>query len=960
MKRLTIFFFILIAILGFSACSDEPIVRNPSEQGVWINIMQTEEGIVNTRAGEDEAINNLYILVFNKDADDGQLIDWALASAVGTSTYFGTLKDDTNTGVMYVVANINVSGASPFPATLGELKKNLIATLKTNNGNIIEDPHQAPMSSLGEPYDKAVSTEMTFELTRAVAKVVVSYVPEANGSHKAFSIQGVNLGNAPTKGYVFPNQGSITDKAHYAGKEGGASSFSPEYMMCAANGNVTNPIYLYESPAGNETFAIIKGEYDGVVGYHKLNIWKKDTRQFYDITRNYQYAIKINKIATAGYRTAAEAIKNIASNAVDYDIEVTDPSSHDIITNGKQFLGVSNSSLVIYQTGTLNNVEATILSYSTEAGWEPGTMTLKGVGLAFVDGSTTSSFPAGTKGESIKVNLTNDFKEGSLELRVGDLCKVIKLIRYDNLAAVPSEMEFSNVAIGDCSQSGNLKSDIRFTETSGIYPPTALDEVFVSNSSKIFAVVSSNIGYPKPAPRTGQFFVASAKDEGRTKIQFYQEAMDVYQGSMQIQPYTYVGTFHRWNQMAERVIRIKTISKDANASWTARVIKGEDFIELDEHRSPDTGITMYPYGCNDVYNPTVKDNAQWTTDDDIEANCQFTSEQKGKIVVKGTGNSVYFRVGMKSKLQSVTTAPRYGLIALNYRSHTGADATHFIYVRQGEEADFMMRERDASSVISVRNHVTKILPYNVTVPDAQKGNFSYDIPENDGTLTQYPSQGGYLFWGYSRTAMLGKGPNNTRPVQGTDGNPCPAGYRMFTDNFNGDIGTSEVRQSWWLNPRSGDAKSNFDNLLRGYIADGYYDRRTMRIPNTQGYTNEGKDEYKTETVDGVSYPVPTVVSDGAYMGFAGMLLYNPYNNASIFIPACGSWQKSWTSYIEMYPRAMGSEGSIWTSTESNSGSSYPWYLASGPYGPSSTPWVFDCYNRSAATQNALSVRCVKN
>lgn len=247
----------------------------------------------------------------------------------------------------------------------------------------------------------------------------------------------------------------------------------------------TEPLYLFESPAQNKTFVIVKGSYNGVMGYHKLDLLTSDKKAYLDITRNYQYIVHITKISTVGYSTADEAIQNEASNRdIEYNITVTDPSSHDIITNGEQYLGVSNSSLIIYQTDGMSNFVATKLSYTTANNWQSGSITATGDGLSLSNGQKTMTLPnTGSSDQEIGINITSGFSVGALTIRIGDLCKVIDIKRYKNLAAVPDEMEFEQVTIGDCSES-KQKDLIRFSEESGRYDVHALDEVFVSTTQK--------------------------------------------------------------------------------------------------------------------------------------------------------------------------------------------------------------------------------------------------------------------------------------------------------------------------------------------------------------------------------------------------------------------------------------------------------------------------------------------
>lgn len=940
---------LFLPLLFCLSCHQDEVGRDvPSAVRLRFSIVATGEGIVNTRSATDATINNVYVLVFGGDTDDSELKTWAEATPAGGGIYNASLDHSAAGGKMYVFANIeaDMAGGTGFPEhiTLGELKAALKVQLNTSGTMIIQNPRFAPMVGGSQVYDPDSGVIPVFELQRATAKVIV----RDSSGNASYVIQGANLGNAPLQGYVFTGMGEVTMKANYAGLVSG-SNYSVETMICGVRADKpteTEPLYLFESPAKNETFVIVKGEYDGVTGYHRLDLKDKDGNSL-NITRNYQYVIHINKIRTGGYRTAQEAIANTASNrGVDWSVEVTDPSSHDVISNGKQYLGVSNSQLIVYQTGEIKGLVATKASYTVESGWLAGSITAVGDGLSLTETlGKTWTLPVGNiTDKEIKITCTAAFSSGYLVIRVGDLSKVVRIMRNPNLSAIPDEMEFNGLSIGDCSQSGAMKSMIRFAEQSGVYADDANMDVFASQTGDLYASVLANVGYQNNiTERDGEFYVSSAKDEGRTKVVFHQEKMDVYTGSVQIAPYTYVATFHRWNQTAERIIRVKTIGNDPNVKWTATVVVGMDFIWLSDEKSPDQGITTYPYGCDNITTPTDMDNPQWTTDNEIEANCQIT---RGKQMLTGHGNSIYFRVGLKSQLANETSKPRYGLIALTHK-----DGIHLIYVRQGEAADYLMRPTDPmdSYASRLRTEAVKISPYNVTVSDDHKGENYYDVPQNGGVWTDYPSQGGYLFKGTGDcrafrpvgvpVGSLGFGGNGgVREV-------CPVGFRLPNDTGDAAV-TSELRQSFWLHPQDGIENSNFDNLHRGYIADGYYDRRPMRIPNTQGRSYEGDmGVFSGMVVGGVRYDIPTLVGDGAYTGYAGTVLYNPITYASIFVPANGSIDNN----IGILRRSgTGSSSNIWSSTTN-------YYLAIGYYYTGS--FVFDNY-RSAASLNGFSIRGV--
>lgn len=572
-----------------------------------------------------------------------------------------------------------------------------------------------------------------------------------------------------------------------------------------------------------------------------------------------------------------------------------------------------------------------------------------------------------TKDKELKINMASNFTSGVLEIRIGDLAKIIKITKSKNLGAVSNEMRFENCVVGDRTNGGMMKSMIRFASEQGVYPQRDdYDNIYSSHTNDIYALIDANIGYKdNVSERTGEFYVSSIKNEGRKKIVFYQEKLDVYSQLAQIKPYTYVGTFHRYNETAERIIRIKSIKSNPNDIWSAIVVSGQDFIELDTHDSPDLGINKHnPYGYDESApdDNTKWDNPMYKTADEIEANCQFKPDEKGKSVVSGSGDLIYFRVGMKSKL-NVNSAPRYGLIALIH-----AEGTHMIYVRQGEQPDFLMRPKDVINNTSIqlpsRPVAVKISPFNLTIPNGLRDKKYHDIPTNGGEFTDYPSKGGYFFKGNSNRAYFPVG--TSAEVNWTSGAAignseiCPSGYRRVNDGTevnSGFVVGSEIRQSFWLNPQNGTAQSNFDNMLRGYLADGYYDRRVMRVPNTQGHVNEGvRDIYNQETITVNNVPtkfiLPTLVGEGAEIGYAGMLMFNPNNYASIFMPANGS-RNGQSAGGELI--GTGGQFNIWSSSFSNSGKTLMWYLATGYY---RSGFVFDNYY-SFCSMEGYSIRCVK-
>lgn len=321
--------------------------------------------------------------------------------------------------------------------------------------------------------------------------------------------------------------------------------------------------------------------------------------------------------------------------------------------------------------------------------------------------------------------------------------------------------------------------------------------------------------------------------------------------------FPWVGTFHRSNEVGERIIY-----SDHVGEWSA---------EVDDPKKKGSFV---------ILSKVPSDNKNVGTDSPGSA--EDYPVHNGEKQVYGKGR-IYFRVGMTSKYTPTAAAPaRYATITVKY---TGGIAK--IYVRQGEGADYLMRDTDKptgqSSLKGRRTMAKRFSPYNLTDPNRQSGrvgnetNFKY-------VFTEYPTQGGYYIQ-FGRTYAwypdiflpqdwMGKGQD---PVGFWEDNKAkwecsPAGYRRPRDGNPGDFDSfpnannSEVRQSLWLNPRDGEEESN-DNILWGYYADGFFDRRQIRTSH-----------------NGVA---ASVVGSDAELAYIGQLYFNPYNNASLFIPASG-------------------------------------------------------------------------
>ncbi|MCL2727667.1 MAG: hypothetical protein FWD56_04710, partial [Bacteroidales bacterium] len=241
--------------------------------------------------------------------------------------------------------------------------------------------------------------------------------------------------------------------------------------------------------------------------------------------------------------------------------------------------------------------------------------------------------------------------------------------------------------------------------------------------------------------------------------------------------------------------------------------------------------------------------------------------------------SILFRIGLEQEYTAynASTKPaRYAVVELWYANYTKMQK---IYLRQGEGADFLMRTQDAVNSGGYNNatrpSANKFTVYNLTSSPLNKS-----VGTRGAIPTQYPSQiGAYFQWTGNTNAYAPFGgispipswPSNTVIPANTPWSSsyetCPVGYRRpkDTDDPNGPVMNSEIKQSLWEKPQMGYG-NNESNILFGYYADGFYDRR------------------KVERLGGSANANGYVAGDTPEMAWGGRLFYNPVTNASLFFP----------------------------------------------------------------------------
>lgn len=978
------YFLLVISVFFISSCALENDVYSPIDVNVPENKVRL---MLNTNAGdftaptlraaadENNITEDIWVFVFEGNQISNAIFKEVVKATVSQEGTFAVLtKTDEN---CYVVAVANAP-AEFYHGENDEAKfftqSDLELVLTGRNITEIEDffltkllvkPSVTCVPYIGECIPMAGISSMLngikeetvisnsddgkFYLKRIVAKADIT------STCTNFEFMGATVVNVPCFGTFFRtganlcnNQDNLT---HYLASSGDkVCDISSAVWDNDIAGYTTclSPLYMYESGSENKTSIIIKGKYNNTEYYYNLGFIDASNNTL-DILRNKHYKFEITSVASHG-ETSIDAAMSALSSNIKYNITVLDDISHDLVSNGNYYLGGSNSELVIYGEGTQQGIIAfTVNTDATLAsGITVNTVTSEGNGLTLQEPGyngainlATSSSVSGTT--DVKIALSSSFVSGSIIVRLGNLEKNVKITRRPALSYIGTEAVEGSFVSGVITRKGQNEEWLSLsTDGTTIYD----EDKSLLSPGTFYIMAPSNISLNGGSNRIGgEFFLSRNSEEGRTKFIVSQSCLNT--GEIITTPYGYVGAFWRADQTGERLIRIPYIN-GCEGTWTAFVLAGEDWIKLDTEESKDPNIGW-------------KNNSNESSVADMNntGNDAFYQVDGDVNTVNGlleNGGNIYFRIGLKSKYQSTAGNPaRYGVVLLSYNNNSKFSK---IYVRQGESADYLMRPNNTNSAGNgwgspARPLAKKFVPYNLTAPAMTSGgNQNYLHPHIDlrtGAFTKYPTQtGAFLQYANNNNQRFAYHPvNPSDAITGWQDNyasgywstsliwsheTCPSGWRRPNDGpANAATGTSanvinsEIRQSLYYNPQDGTI-SNMDNIIFGYYADGFFDRRKI-VASPSGT------------------PSSAVSVENYNIAYAGYLFFNPYDNGSLFFPVSGRRSNSNGSL-----QLTGNYCAYWSVTTS-SDQAYAWAL------------TFDqslVYQYQIKKSEAVSIRCIKD
>ena len=120
-----------------------------------------------------------------------------------------------------------------------------------------------------------------------------------------------------------------------------ASAVSTDKKSCVGE------IYLFEAPKAighadpDAPFLTVKGEFEGVEGWYRIDLADYDDMTYLDVLRNHRYSIRIEKVSGTGFPDEEDAVDNRGDNII---VDITMWNEYDMggtVFDGQRFLSIN-------------------------------------------------------------------------------------------------------------------------------------------------------------------------------------------------------------------------------------------------------------------------------------------------------------------------------------------------------------------------------------------------------------------------------------------------------------------------------------------------------------------------------------------------------------------------------------------------------------------------------------------
>ena len=416
------------------------------------------------------------------------------------------------------------------------------------------------------------------------------------------------------------------------------------------------------------------------------------------------------------------------------------------------------------------------------------------------------------------------------------------------------------------------------------------------------------------------------------RLQFFHPAASPSNGAT-----GYAGAFWKKDQRGERIITGQYARKDGEEK---NIVDWSAWVESDDNNMVILSTT-----------PSIDPKVGTANPGDAEDFLVTPNYQKGEDGRSVTGKGrIYFRIGLDKKNTGSTT-PRYATVKVKYLlwgwGNSYEEAT--LYLRQGEDPDYLFSGRSGSRAFSVYN-----MTHSSFVNDEGASPFSVVVNRSNAQEVDFPSKAGAHFqwarlkdgtygcysaetsqeynsfgyralnprsdmnaigltgwgWGvYKNYQYMVWDNGNVNDSYSTNYEICPSGYHRPNDGSTAggnvashnstvvDANASEWRASVFLNPMTGDGNEAYDPTRSDYNStppsDGYntspppyYEPKALPDNITFGFYADGYFDRRPLERDFVAGNIQYgVTMKSANAAYWGTVFFN--GTKSLFFPSAG-------------------------------------------------------------------------
>lgn len=397
-------------------------------EGVTLNIElpNFSEKKINTRAGAAESISNVTAVFYGE-----------------SNTYKG-------------MAKVNIDGSKnadgTYQAKISNIPSGTVTVHLVTNVSNLEETEAKDLQNIASATSRIIDTNSpvcwgsvslntlldgtaTVSLLRQYAKVTLK-VDNAVKTVFPEEKAGLIINNAAAKSAIAPTgyKEPSDDLAE-----------TTEFSSTDFGDGTSREVAVTETSAG-KAYVIIKAEYNNVVGYYKVGLYKdaKTKKDQFALLRNHNYTITVTKVNDYGFKTKAEAIKSDPENRLVADVVDDNPAITKMIACKDYELGVSDKVYVDAEATSANVTVVTTLQEATSSDGSFYTVTPKDSWIHSnpdaVETNTNDGTNYSTQGKKYVLTFTldqNDAQEesrtGTITVKSGDLMLTAQIIQkgYD-------------------------------------------------------------------------------------------------------------------------------------------------------------------------------------------------------------------------------------------------------------------------------------------------------------------------------------------------------------------------------------------------------------------------------------------------------------------------------------------------------------------------------------------------